>query len=541
MSLCPQRSIPPVPDDTARVARAAFRRGNPYVLLRDRLGAVFDDAVFADLYPALGQPAYAPWRLALVTLMQFREGLSDRQAAEAVRSRIDWTYLLARVLDTAREGGLLKARGRQRTDSTHVLAAIRTLNRLELVGETLRAALNAVAVVAPDWLRGVAPLDWHERYDRRVEDMRLPETGPKRDAYFVQVGADGFLLLDALDAAGAPPDAAALPEIAVLRQVWARHFERTEGGPDGSAPQDVQLRPVQALGPGERIESPYDIDARFRTKSDMSWTGYMAHVTETCDKGAPHLVVHTDTTPANVHDAMRVEPIHAALAAIASRRSVCEAAGGGAAGGDLAPAEHLVDAAYVSAGHLVSARERYGIDLVGPPRRDVSWQRQSEDAFGVSDFIVDWERRRVRCPEGKESTHWGQYVAKGRGPCVKVGFRRSDCAACPSQARCTRTQGHGRRLTLHPRPEHEALAAARAREQSEEGQQLYAQRQGIEGTVSQGVRVFGLRRARYRGLAKTGLQTVATAAALNLDRLGAWLATRPLAPTRISRFAALAA
>src|SRR3712207_5410264 len=99
MSLHPQPPRPPVPDGTARVARAAFRRGNPYLLLRDRLGAVFADADFADLYPALGQPAYAPWRLALVTLMQFREGLSGRQAAEAVRARIDWKYLLGLGLD----------------------------------------------------------------------------------------------------------------------------------------------------------------------------------------------------------------------------------------------------------------------------------------------------------------------------------------------------------------------------------------------------------------------------------------------------------
>src|SRR3954454_18362701 len=236
MSLRPQQPLPPVPDDTARVARAAFWRGNPYVLLRDRLGAVFDDVDFADLYPTLGQPAYAPWRLALVTLMQFREGLSDRQAAEAVRSRIDWKYLLAfdladagfdhtvlcgfrarllqhvaterllaRLLGAAREGGRLKARGRQRTDSTHVLAAVRDLNRLELLGETLRAALNAIAPAAPDWLRGLAPAGWHERYDRRVEDMRLlPNAGPKRDAYAAQVGADGFVLLDALDGAEAP-------------------------------------------------------------------------------------------------------------------------------------------------------------------------------------------------------------------------------------------------------------------------------------------------------------------------------------------------
>src|SRR5918911_3657749 len=237
MSLRLQPPVPPVPDDTARIARAAFPRGNPYLLLRDRLGPVFDDAGFADLYPQRGQPAYTPWRLALVTLLQFREGLSDRQAAEAVRARIDWKYLLAldladpgfdrsvlcefrgrlldndavsrllaRVLDAAREGGLLKARGRQRPDSTHVPAATRTLNRLELVAETLRAALNVIAVVAPDWLRTITPPDWHARYDRRVEDMRLPENGPKRDAYFIQVGADGFRLLEVLDGAGAPPD-----------------------------------------------------------------------------------------------------------------------------------------------------------------------------------------------------------------------------------------------------------------------------------------------------------------------------------------------
>src|SRR5919202_5921400 len=102
MSLRLQPPLPPVPDDTGRVARAAFRRGNPYLLPRDRLGAVFADADFPDLYPTLGQPAYAPWRLALVTLMQFREGLSDRQAAEAVRGRIGWKYLLA--LDLADAG-----------------------------------------------------------------------------------------------------------------------------------------------------------------------------------------------------------------------------------------------------------------------------------------------------------------------------------------------------------------------------------------------------------------------------------------------------
>src|SRR5215204_6024281 len=91
MSLRLPQPVPPVPDDTARIARAAFPRGNPSLLLRDRLGPVFDDAGFADLYPRRGQPGYTPWRLSLVTLLQFREGLSDRQAAEAVRVRVGFS------------------------------------------------------------------------------------------------------------------------------------------------------------------------------------------------------------------------------------------------------------------------------------------------------------------------------------------------------------------------------------------------------------------------------------------------------------------
>jgi len=559
MSLRLQQPVPPVPDDTARIARAAFPRGNPYVLLRDRLGPVFDDAGFADLYAQRGQPGYTPWRLALVTLLQFREGLSDRQAAEAVRARIDWKYLLAldlanpgfdhtvlcefrgrllggeaaerlltRVLDTARDAGLLKVRGRQRTDSTHVLAAVRDLNRIELLAETLRAALNAIAVLAPDWLRALAPPEWHARYDQRIEDMRLPETGPKREAYVAQVGADGYRLLKALEGANAPPDGATLPAVVVLRRVWARHFEREKAGPDNDETGDgVRLRPVQGRGPGDRIESPYDTDARFRSKAGMSWTGYMVHLTETCDEDAPRLVVHTDTTAANVHEAMCTARIHEALAAKG-----------------LAPSEHLVDSAYVSADDLIMAHEQYGIDLVGPARPDQSWQSRTEEAFSAADFAVDWDRRVARCPEGKESTGWFESAKRpGQRSSIRARFRAADCRACASRTRCTRARSgpHGRVLALLPKREYQALAAARARESTAEGRRLYAQRQGVESTLSQGVRAFGLRRARYRGLAKARLQHVATAAALNLDRVAAWFAGRPLAPTRISRFAALAA
>jgi transposase len=168
-----------VPEETVRVAQAAFPHGTPYLTFRDELGPIFQDEDFAALFPPCGQPGLPPWRLALVTLMQFRENLADRQAAEAVRARIDWKYLLGlelsdpgfdfsvlsefrdrllagpaeallldKLLGRCRALGLLKARGPQRTDATHVLAAIRVLNRLELVAETLRAALNDLATIA---------------------------------------------------------------------------------------------------------------------------------------------------------------------------------------------------------------------------------------------------------------------------------------------------------------------------------------------------------------------------------------------------------
>src|SRR5215470_12836546 len=210
MSLHPEASYP-IPEDTQRVARAAFPRGNIYMQVADRLGTIYADAQFTDLFPRRGQPAEAPARLALATVLQFVENLSDRQAADAVRSRIDWKYvlglaltdagfhhtvlsefrtrlvtgeaellLLDALLTVARTQGLLKARGRQRTDSTHVLAAMRVLNRLERVGETLRAALHSLAVVVPTWVQALAPPEWYARYAHRVENSQMARSYCKR-------------------------------------------------------------------------------------------------------------------------------------------------------------------------------------------------------------------------------------------------------------------------------------------------------------------------------------------------------------------------
>jgi transposase len=545
MSMQPAPATP-VPEETARVAHAAFPRGNAWIALRDALGPIYDDASFAPLFARRGRPAEAPWRLALVTVMQFAEGLSDRQAAEAVRARIDWKYalgleltdpgfdfsvlsefrarllagaaehtLLERLLTVCREHGWLKARGRQRTDSTHVLGALRVLNRLERVAETLRAALNAVAAEAPDWLRSVTPPEWHERYDRRIEDYRLPRGREARLAYAATVGGDGERLLEALTGPNAPENLAQLPAVDLLRQVWRAEFTVVEG--------QLQLRDPKAMpAAADLIESPYEPEARYGTKHTLHWVGYKVHLTETCDPDCPHLLTYVETTVAPASDIHQLAVIHAGLA----QRQ-------------LLPAQHLVDAGYVRARNLVDAREYYQVDVIGPIPADHQWQAKAQTGFDVSRFAVDWDARRVTCPQGRTSFRWTETHTARKRTMTRVEFSVDDCTACSVRAQCTRARIPARSLLLQPRAEHEMIQAARQRQQTAAYAMTYAQRAGVEGTLSQGVRAFGLRRARYRGLAKTPLQHVATAAALNVDRLVSWLDEIPRAHTRRSRFAAL--
>jgi len=546
--------IQSVPEETRKVALAAFPKGNVYLTLRDQFGTPFVDEDFADLFPDRGQPGLCPWRLALIIVLQFRENLSDRQAADAVRARIDWKYLLGlelsdpgfdfsvlcefrtrlivgeaedrlleRLLVRCRDQGLLKARGKQRTDSTHVLAAIRELNRLELIGETMRAALNELATVAPTWLKSTAPKAWYERYSRRVEDSRLPSTDAKRQAYAKMVGEDGFNLLTHLDADTTPSELRQLPKVRALRTAWARHFECDE--PSSDDPPNVRFKSNREIAMAEeKIESPYDVEARYRNKRSETWIGYMMHQSETCDDDTANLITHVHTTSADVHEAMCTAKIHAAL----SKKG-------------LPPKEHFADGAYISADLLIQSQDDYGIELIGPPRPSPSWRSKVEGGYTADQFAVDWARQVVLCPKGVASQSWKTYVNQEGRSYHQIGFSTQACRACDARSLCVRGDTRPRRLKLHPERQHEALKAARYLIASEEGHRRYARRAGIEGTISQAVRAFAARRSRYLGLAKTHLQQLAVAAAINLDRIAAWMSGRPKATTRTSRFAALAA
>ncbi len=542
-----------IPEMTVKVARAAFPKGNPYLTLRDELGTIFEDQDFTDLYPKMGQPTLAPWRLALVTIVQFRENLSDRQVAEAIRGRIDLKYLLgleledpgfdfsvlsefrARLVDgyedilldkllaCCQAKGLVKQREKQRTDATHVLAAIRVMNRLELVGETLRAALNALATVDPTWLRNVAPPIWYERYSRRIEDDRLPKSQEKRAAYAQSVGEDGFQLLDLLAAAEVPEQLRVLSEVNTLRLLWIRHYERRQEKTSDGVLDNVRFRSNRELGPAAKaIESPYDTDARYRRRYETEWTGYVVHLTETCEEDDLHLITHVETTKATVHESQETEAIHQALIEKG-----------------LPPNEHLVDSAYIDADLLVSSREQHEIDLIGPTRSNNSWQTKVDGAYDLEQFAIDWEKQSVQCPQGKQSSNWKEGVDNTGMPLIYVQFSSRDCRPCSARSLCTRSKRQ-RAIGFRPQKQYEALQEARQRHASEAGKQLYNRRAGIEGTISQGVRAFGLRQTRYCGLAKTHIQHVATAAAIDIDRIVAWFNKIPHAKTRKSRFAALA-
>lgn len=538
-----------IPDETARIAQAAFPKGNPYMRMRDTLGPIYTNPEFAALFPRDGQPAAAPAQLALICIMQFAEGLSDRQAADAVRGRIDWKYALAleltddgfdasvlsefrtrlivgnaetqlfeTMLTLFRDQGLLKVRARQRSDSTHILAAIQTLNRLECVGESLRHALNSVATVAPDWLRSWVPSGWFDRYGRRFEEYRLPPGKPERYLLAEEIGTDGYQLLHAVYDSGAPTWLREVPAVQTLRQVWVQQFY-------GHTPDHpLAWRTADDLPPAPHlISSPYDPDARYGKKRDTEWTGYKVHLTETCEQDTPNLITDVTTTPATTPDFAVLPEIQQQLAAR-----------------DLTPTEQLVDAGYMTADHLLTSATTHMIDLIGPVADDQSWQARAGAGFGAASFVIDWDARRARCPQGQTSGQWLARQDRHGHAAIQIRFRKAMCAICPMRACCVQSATEPRVLLVRDRDHYEALRDARQRQQTEVFKAQYARRAGIEGTIAQGSRTSDLRRSRYIGLAKTRLMHLLIAAALNFMRIAAWLAETPRSRTRTSAFAALA-
>jgi transposase len=293
--------------------------------------------------------------------------------------------------------------------------------------------------------------------------------------------------------------------VQTLKQVWERHYARSEVG------ETLWRKEAELSRAATAIESPYDTEARHSSRHDLTWTGYKVHVSETCDADLPRLITNVHTTVATTQDVSCTKDIHQALSDKA-----------------LLPSRHLVDAGYVDAELLVNSYEHHQIELFGPTRIGASW-RNNGGGYDQSQFVVDWEKKQVTCPEGKVAHAWSECRAKPYNDLrVRVRFARRDCNHCVSRPKCVRSQkGLPRSLAFQPRAEYEALQAARGRITTEEGRLEYQKRAGVEGTLSQGIRRSDLRHGRYRGLSKTHLQHVATAAALNIVRVTAHLRAVP--------------
>ena len=297
----------------------------------------------------------------------------------------------------------------------------------------------------------------------------------------------------------------------------------------------------EGLPPGRRrLTSPYDTDARWGVTRDTFWNGYKVHLTETChdvvstaDRSGPdqsgpgaglrrpNLITNVATTDATVADAAMTADIHQQLAARG-----------------LVPDEHYVDSGYPSAKLVADAARLHGITLISPMLLDVCWQARAGHGFHADAFTIDWDTQQVTCPHGHRSSSWIPATQRSHEAIV-VRFGTATCRACPDRDTCTTAQHGGRALTLKPRALHESLRAARTEQDTRSWQVKYRLRARVEGTIGQAVAVTGTRRARYRGLAKTHLEHVYSAAALNLIRVDAYWNDQPLDQHRTSHLARL--
>ena len=321
---------------------------------------------------------------------------------------------------------------------THVLAKIRALNRVLCVGETLRHALNCLAIVAPEWLRAHSQPEWVERYEARMEDARTPLGEEARHAYAEVIGADGASLLSAIYEATAPGFLREMPAVEILRQVWVQNYMWIEG--------TIRWRSSEDIPPAARyIGSPYDVEAHYSKKRSTTWVGYKVHLTETCEKDGPHLITHVETTSAPVSDDARTAFIHEGL-----KRK------------DLLPEQHIVDTGYVDAKLLLESQQDYQIDLVGPTRRNHQWQANQQKGFDADHFLIDWDHQQATCPEGHTSSSWTPAIDNRTNEVIKIKFSTKDCQACPSLRLCTQSIRHVRRtVTIRPKEQYEALQARR--------------------------------------------------------------------------------
>ena len=514
-----------MPKETAEIGAKILKRGSVYKYVGDEIFDQFRENDFADLYSLEGKPGISPVILAFVAIFQFIEKYPDRQAAEAIRMRIDWKYALHLPLDYAgfdfsvlsefrdrlleheaelrvfirmvelfQAKGLIKERGKQRSDSIAMLTKVRNLSRLELVVETLRLAVGAILEADPQWGEVQIPPSWDGRYGERFVMQRYSENDWKQ--YETEVGPDGAWLLARLAGEGVPAVVKNLPEVQVLKTVWTQQFRECEG--------QITYQKLDHYDGHAQIQTPHDPEARYSKKRYQEWVGDKVQVTETDDEGYPHLITDMVGTTSFRTDYEELTEIQSRLE---ERQCL--------------PQKHYVDSGYMSGPNLHQSHERK-IDLIGPLAPVVTPQDRLPEGITWEQFNIDIEQGLATCPNG----YW---VKKGKadGEVIRFKFPKEVCLACPLRSHCCTGKG-GRTLGVSQYfPE---LKAARSRQKTKDFKDDYHKhRSGVEGSLSALVRGNGLRVGRYIGQRKRHLQAVFTGCAANLQHTASWLAgKRPI-------------
>ncbi|MGK7953852.1 MAG: transposase, partial [Crocosphaera sp.] len=330
------------------------------------------------------------------------------------------------------------------------------------------------------------------------------------------IGHDGNYLLDIIWSNSELEWLRHLEAVEILRLVWIQQFYVDN--------EQLKLREGALCPPSNiLINSPYDPDVRMGNKRTRQWIGYKVHLSETCDEKSPHLITYVETTPSSKKDHEIMENLHGFLDE-----------------NHILPSEHFADSAYIDTDLLISSEKNYEIDLIGPIQKDPQWQARVGKGFSIADFKIDWKQKVVTCPNGKIARAWSPKINRYQQPVIQIAFKKSDCQSCPNLSDCTKAKSGYRTLTIRSEECHKTLLEARARQTTKQFKKQYASRAGIEGTISQGVRAFGLRFCRYRGFSKTRLQHILTACAINLVRVWEWWTDAYTFGTSPSRFAALA-
>lgn len=511
MSVCSSSDNVAIPEEIGTWGESHLEPENLYRIVGNQLYSSMSWDELKSMYSNMGRPPINPIILSLVTIFQYLEDIPDRVAASFVETRLDWKYALhlplddsgfhysdlcnfrkrllshgkeSLIFDTLLESiralGFLNKRKYQRTDSTHVLAKVCQLSRLENLSEGLRLALKAIEKADAAFYQVKLPAPYKEQWDTRLNDYRM--TDEERKQALERAGQDIRWLLEFLKTNRA--SFLCLPELEVLQTLFQQNFT--------THAQAVRLRKQCANGK-EKIQTPHDPEARYSTKRGKSWTGYKMHVTETAnDKGEVNFVTDVVTTNACERDNETLPQIQETI----EKRN-------------LKPEQQFTDKAYITGNNLADSQDN-NIKLMGEAS-----QLTNNGLFTADEFIIDYETKIATCPGGCTSCSWREFeTGKHKGD-VQISFGQQ-CQHCSLKERCTKNK-HGRLLRLHSH--YQLLKERREESKTDSFKESMKRRPPIEGTISEMVRAHGLRRSRYRGILKTHMQNLMTGAALNVKRL----------------------